>query len=131
MKFLGNVVTPQGVTPKEAKIFIFLCKIKMPRTVKQVKTLIGFVQFFRNYMPSLSEKLIPFCKLLKKQIDFETTEDHLKNLETLIADLIQATTLTLRLPKPGLQYVILRDASYHGTGFVLMVEDYVNEKTKK
>ena len=131
MKFLGNVVTPQGVTPEEAKISAFLSKIKMPRTKKQVKRLIGFVQFFRNYMPSLGEKLIPFYKLLKKQIDFEITEDHHKNLETLKADLIQATTLTLRLPKPGLQYVILCDASYHGTGFVLMVEDYVkNEEIK-
>ena len=132
MKFLGNVVTPQGVTPEETKISAFLSKIKMPRTVKQVKRLIGFVQFFRNYMPSLGEKLIPFYKLLKKQIDFEITEHHHKNLETLKADLIQATTLTLRLPKPGLQYVILCDASYHGTGFVLMVEDYVkNEKNEE
>ena len=57
-------------------------------------------------MPSLGEKLIPFYKLLKKQIDFEITEDHYKNLETLKADLIQATTLTLRLPKPGLQYTV-------------------------
>ena len=82
-------------------------------------------------MPSLGEKLIPVYKLLKKQIDFEITEDHHKNLETLKADTIQATTLTLRLPKPGLQYVILCDGSYHGTGFVLMVEDYVkNEEVK-
>ena len=132
MKFLGNVVTPQGVTPEEAKISTFLSKIKMQRAVKQVKRLIGFVQFFRNYMPSLGEKLIPFYKLMKKQIDFEITEDHYKNLETLKADLIQATTLTLRLPKPGLQYAILCDARYHGTGFVLMVEDYVkNEKNEE
>ena len=60
MKLLGNVVTPQGVTPEESKIPTFLCKIKMPRTVKQVKRLIGFVQYFSNYMPSLGEKLIPF-----------------------------------------------------------------------
>ena len=43
MKFLGNVVIPQGVTPEEAKISTFMSKIKMPRTVKQVKRLIGFV----------------------------------------------------------------------------------------
>ena len=132
LKFLGNVVTPQGVTPEEAKISTFLSKIKMPRTIKQVKRLIGFVQFFRNYMPSLGEILLPFYKLLKKQIDFEITEDHYKNLETLKKDLIQAITLTLRLPKPGLQYVILCDASYDGTGFVLMVEDNVkNEKNEE
>ena len=40
-------------------------------------------------------------------------------------DLINATNLTLRLPKPGLQYVLLSDASYHGRGFVLMIEDYL------
>ena len=44
---------------------------------------------------------------------------------------MEATNVTLRLPKPGLQYVILCDASYHGAGFVLMVEDYVNETGKK
>ena len=40
----------------------------------------------------------------------------------------------LRLTKPGLQYVILCDASFHGTGFVLMIEDYLidqKSKTKK
>ena len=44
---------------------------------------------------------------------------------------MEATNVTLRLQKPGLQYVILCDASYHGAGFVLMVEDYVSEKGKK
>ena len=44
---------------------------------------------------------------------------------------MEARNVTLRLPKPGLQYVIHCDASYHGAGFVLMVEDYVNETGKK
>ena len=46
MNFLGNVVTSQGVFPEEAKTSAFLSKIKMPRTAKQVKRLIGYVQFF-------------------------------------------------------------------------------------
>ena len=51
LKFLGNIITPAGVSPEQEKISTFLKKIKMPQTVKQVKRLIGFVQFFRNYMP--------------------------------------------------------------------------------
>ena len=43
---------------------------------------------------------------------------------------MEATNVTLRLPKLGLEYVILCDASYHGAGFVLMVQDYVNETGK-
>ena len=61
----------------------------------------------------------------------ETTEDHVKALEVIKKDLMEATNVTLQLPKPGLQNVILCDASYHGAGFVLMMEDYVNETGKK
>ena len=66
MKFLGNIITPAGISPEQEKISTFLKKIKMQQTVKQVKRLIGFVQFFRNYMPSLIEKLIPFYRLLRQ-----------------------------------------------------------------
>ena len=37
----------------------------------------------------------------------------------------------MRLQKPGQHYVTPCDASYHGAGFVLMVEDYVNKTGKK
>ena len=102
----------------------------MPKTTNQLKQLIGFTQFFLNYIPNLSEKLMSFYKLLKKDAVIETTEEHIKALEVVKQDLMEATNVTLRLPKPGLQYVILCDAGYHGAGFVLMVEDYVNENGK-
>ena len=62
------------------------------------------------------------------------TNDHHESLNTLKADLTRATDLTLRLAKPGLHYAIFCDASFHGTGFVLMIEDYLIDqkgKTKK
>ena len=43
----------------------------------------------------------------------------------------KATTVVLRFPKPGLQYVILCGASYHGAGYVLLVEDYLNDDKHK
>ena len=43
----------------------------------------------------------------------------------------KATEMTLRLAKPGLQYVLLCDASYHGAGFVLMIEDYCKDQKLK
>ena len=83
----------------------------MPKTTKQVKRLIGFTQFFRNYIPNLGEKLMSFFKLLKKDAVIETTGEHVKALEVIKKDLMEATNVTLREPKPGLQYVILCDAS--------------------
>ena len=129
--YLGSTITPMGISPEHAKIEKFLEKIRMPATVKQVKRLIGFVQFFRSFIPNLGEKLLPFYKLLRKDSEFKTTQDHFDALELLKTDLINATKSTLRLPKPGLQYVILCDASFHGTGFVLMVEDYLLDQKGK
>ena len=54
-KLLGNIVTTAGVLPEDAKIEKLLPNIRMLQTIKQVKRLIGFVQFIRNYMPGLGE----------------------------------------------------------------------------
>ena len=132
--YLGSTITPKGISPESTKIEKFLGQIRMPNTVKQVKRLIGFVQFFRNFIPNLGQKLLPSYKLLRKENVFTITNDHHESLNTLKADLTRATDITLRLAKPSLQYVILCDGSFHGTGFVLMIEDYLIDqkgKTKK
>ena len=61
--------------------------------------------------------------MLKKEAKLEVDETHVEALGVLKRDLFDATNTTLRLAKPGLQYVLLCDASYHGAGFLLMVED--------
>ena len=132
--YLGSTITPKGILPESGKLEKILGQTRMPNTVKQVKRLIGFVQFFRNFIPNLGQKLLPFYKLLREENVFTITNDHHGSLNTSQADLTRATDLTLRLAKPGLQYVILCDASFHGTGFVLMIEDYLIDqkgKTKK
>ena len=82
-------------------------------------------------MPNLGQKLLPFYKLLRKDVEFKTTKEHSEALDVLKTDLRIATNSTLRLAKPGLQYVLLCDASYHGTGFVLMIEDYLLDQQGK
>ena len=110
--YLVITITPNEVSPESAKNEKVLRQIRMPNTVKRVKRLIGFVQFFRNFNPNREQKLLPFYKLLRKENVFTITNDHHESLTTLKADLTRATNLTLRLAKPGLQYVILCDASF-------------------
>ena len=126
--YLGSTITPKGISPESPKIVKFLSQIRMPNTVKQVKCLMVFLQFFRNFIPNLGQKLLPFHKLLRKENVFTFTNDRHEYLNTLKADLTRATDLSLRLAKPGLQYIILCDASFHGTGFVLMIEDYLTDQ---
>ena len=66
-----------------------------------------------------------FTNFYAKKNDFTFTNDNLESFNTLKADSTRATDLTLRLATPGLQYIIPCDASFHGIGFVLMVEDYL------
>ena len=72
--------------------------------------------------------MLPFDKFLREENAFTITDDHHESFNTLKADLIRATDLTLRLAKPGLQYVNLCDASFHGTGFVLQIEEYLVDR---
>ena len=130
IEFLGNMITTEGFQPESAKGHKFLKTMKMQRTVKQVKRLIGFYHFFRNFLPNLNETLLPFYKLLKFNAEFFINDEHLKALEKLQEKLLSATKMTLRLAKLNQQYVVLTDASYYQAGFVLMIGDFVkNENT--
>ena len=73
---LGSTIPPKGISPESTEIENFLGQIRMPNTVKQVKRLIGFVQFFRNFIPNLGQKLLPFYNLLRKENVFTITNDH-------------------------------------------------------
>ena len=129
INFLGNTITEQGITPNRQKVEDFLATMKLPKNPKQTKRLIGFLQFFRAFLPNLSLTLIPFYQLLKKNAEFATTALHRENFDILKRDLLKATDTYLRLPVADLQYVIVADASHYGAGYVLMIEDYCKEST--
>ena len=66
---------------------------------------------------------MPWYKLLRKDADFSLSDCHLQSFETIKEELLQASTTNLRLAKPGQQCVILCDANYYSSGFLLMIQD--------
>ena len=42
----------------------------------RIDSVIGFVQFYRQYIPRLAEKLVPLYKLLQKDVKFQLTKVH-------------------------------------------------------
>ena len=122
--FLGRSITSKGVAPLEDKIDDFLKKIKLPTSIKSLQRYIGFVQFYRQYIPRLAEKLTPLYKLLRKDIKFQLTQQHKDIIFEINENLAKAAKLSLRLPLPDKQLVIMCDASEHAAGYVLLIEDY-------
>ena len=124
IEFLGRSITSKGVAPIEEKIDKFLKNIKLPTSVKSLQRYIGFVQFYRQYIPCLAEKLVPLYKLLQKDAKFELTQVHKDAMFDINENLANAAKMSLRLPLPDKQLVIMCDASEHAAGYVLLIEDY-------
>ena len=62
--FLGRTITPDGVAPQADKVTDFLSKLRFPKSKKALQRYIGFLNYYRNYIRRLSERLSPFFKLL-------------------------------------------------------------------
>ena len=63
IEFLGRTITPNGVAPQDHNVTNFLAKIRFPRSKKQVQKYIGFINYYSNYIPRLSEKMIGMNEL--------------------------------------------------------------------
>ena len=63
--FLGGTITTKGVAPQKQKITKFLEKVKFLRSKKALQRYIGLLNYYRNYIPKLAERLTPFFQLLK------------------------------------------------------------------
>ena len=121
--FLGRSITTKGIAPIEDKIDKFLKNIKLPTSVKSLQRYIGFVQFYRQYIPRLAEKLVPPYKLLQKDVKYELTQIHKDAIFDINENLANAAKMSLRLPLPDKQLVIMSDASEHAAGYVLLIAD--------
>ena len=63
--FLGRTIIPQGVKHQRQNVQNFLEKTKFPKSKKSLQSSLGFLNYYRNYVPRLSERLAPFYKMLK------------------------------------------------------------------
>ena len=131
---LGKIITiTKGILSLGARIYKFLKNLKLPTSVKSLQLYIGFVQFYRQYIPKLAEKLIQLYKLLQKDVKIALTQVHKNEIFDINESLTGAAKLSLRLPLPDKQLVIICDASEQAAGYVLLVEDYTetNDGKKK
>ena len=95
----------------------------MPKSKKQVQKYIGFVNYYQNYIPRLSEKLIGIYELLKADAKIIISEELVNDFKTINTSLAEACGLALRQPVAGKQYILMTDASFRALGYALMIEE--------
>ena len=67
--FLGHIVSNKGVEVDPEKVAA-VSKIKSPRTIKELRAILGQVGFYRRFMPNFGKIAEPFYKLLNKKERF-------------------------------------------------------------
>ena len=102
-------------------------KLEIPKVEKQVQRYIGFVNYYRNHIPRLSEKLFGFYEFLKADKQVKVTEEVLDIYKAIKAALAEACGLALKQRIRGRQYLLMTDASFRASGYALMTEED-NEK---
>ena len=126
--FLGRTITPEGVSPQKEKVKQFLQKLKFPKSKKALQRYIGFLNYYRNYIPRLSEKLSPFFKLLKETSQFYIPNTVLDTFNELNEQLEKSCSLALKQPIKNKQLILMTDASFAAAGYAIMIEDDPNQK---
>ena len=129
--FLGRTITTNGVAPQKQKITKFLQKVKFPRSKKALQRYIGFLNYYRNYIPRLAERLTPFFQLLKTtdaNSKIPITPDIMKEFREINEALDRCCQLALRQPLPGKQLVLMTDAIFQAAGYAVLIEDDPNQK---
>ena len=80
VEFLGRTSSSEGVSPQAHKIQNFLSKLRFPKSKKGLQRDLGFVNYYRNFFPRMVEKLNPFYKLLKAEVQSKTHQNWKKPL---------------------------------------------------
>ena len=90
--FLGHTISPAGVSPDNEKVRA-LSQMPSPTNIKQLRSLLGGLSYYRKFLPNLAVKLRPLNALLKQGVPFVYTDKMTALVKALLATLSKSPTL--------------------------------------
>ena len=124
----SRTITPQGVKPQKQNVQNFLEKTKFPKSKKALQRYLGFLNYYRNYVPRLAERLAPFYKMLKSDEKVLVSKELVQQFEDINKALDKCCDLALQQPIPNKQIALMTDASFGAAGYAVLIEDDPNQK---
>ena len=120
-RFLGYLLDSDGLRPDPERV-VCVQNFPTPRSVHDVQSFLGLVNFDRGFIPGLADLTEPLTRLLRKGSVWRWGSLERKHFDQIKAVLAKATLL--HHPVPEQQFYIECDASDVGIGGVLfqMVE---------
>ena len=130
VEFLGRTISTEGISPQAKKIQTFLDKLRFPKSKNALQRYLGFMNYYRNYIPRTAEKLNLFYKLLKTEVPINVTSELKETFDSVNKAFSDACELALKHPIPGKQLVLMTDASFRSARYALVIEDNPDQKVQ-
>ena len=124
IQYLGHLVSEKGFEPLPEKLES-ISKMTAPRTGKEVKQFLGFIGYYRKFVPHFADISQPLTKLKHHNVVFEWTDQCSKAFNHLPELLMEYPIL--RYPDPKQGYILYTDASGIGWSGVLK-QEHLDEK---
>ena len=84
--FLGHIISADGVRPNDDRVAA-LTRISMPSDIKQLRSLLGGLSYYRKFLPNMARLIRPITALLKKGVAFDFTSTIEDTVRALLAEL--------------------------------------------
>ena len=114
--FLGMVIRHNKIKMDKTKLK-GIEDWEEPKTVKQVRSFLGFCNFYRKFIGHYAEISKPLTELTRKEEPFIWNEERQQAFDTLKAKFMEAPVL--HMPDPTKQFILQTDASKIALGAVL------------
>nr|GEU29009.1 reverse transcriptase domain-containing protein [Tanacetum cinerariifolium] len=112
----GHKISKSEIEVDRAKVDV-IAKLPHPTTVKGVRSFLGHVGFYRQFIQDFSKIARPMTHLLEKETSFVFSNDCIDAFETLKKNLTKAPILFV--PDWNLPFKLMCDASDYAIGAVL------------
>ena len=120
MEYLGLVVEEGKISTDPIKVKGF-ADWPIPTCVKDVRSFLGFGNFYRKFIPGFLTLAAPLNALLKKDTIFQWTEETQRSFDALKQKLTSSPVLMM--PDQTRPFQIEWDASKYASGAVLTQQD--------
>ena len=115
-EYVGHTITQNGIEPSKNKINALL-NMPRPANIKSIRSYLGFVSYYRRYIPNFSATCEPLINLTRKNVKFSWDEKCETAFQTLKQALLNPPILAF--PDPNKQFILYTDASDKAIGAIL------------
>ena len=116
MQYLGHYISGQGLEPIPEKLES-LQQMPPPTDLTEVRRFLGFVGYYRKFIPKYSDIACPLKNLFRKGTPFEWSKACQAAFEMLKEYLLKEPIL--KYPKPDQPYILYTDTSKYAWAGVL------------